>query len=102
RELERLQSLQKKQPKGARPQDWPYVVAFHGGNDEKALAALRKRHRLTFPLVQDRNQAIARQYGITCWPTTITINPDGSIGRMQLGTVLEAKPARRPAKSTSA
>jgi peroxiredoxin len=98
RELQRLQALQEKRSKGG----GPYVVAFHGGNDEKALADLRKRHGLTFPLVQDRDQAIARQYGITCWPTTIAINPDGSIGRMQLGTVREAKPATRPAKSTSA
>jgi len=98
RELQRLQALQEKRPKGG----GPYVVAFHGGNDEKALADLRKRHGLTFPLVQDRDQVIARQYGITCWPTTIAINPDGSIGRMQLGAVREAKPATRPAKSTSA
>jgi peroxiredoxin len=98
RELERLQALQKKQPKGG----GPYVVAFHNGNDEKEVADLRKRHRLTFPLVQDQNQAIARQYGITCWPTTIAINPDGSIGRMQLGALQDARPARRPAKSNSA
>ena len=98
RELQRLQALHDKRPKGG----GPYVVAFHGGNDEKAVADLRKRHSLTFPLVQDRDQAIARRYGITCWPTTIAINPDGSIGRMQLGTVREAKPATRPAKSTSA
>ena len=98
RELQRLQALQEKRPKGG----GPYVVALHGGNDEKAVADLRKRHGLTFPLVQDRDQVIARQYGITCWPTTIAINPDGSIGRMQLGTVGEARPATRPAKSASA
>jgi peroxiredoxin len=98
RELQRLQSLQEKRPKGG----GPYVVAFHGGNDEKAVADLRKRHGLTFPLVQDRDQVIARQYGITCWPTTIAINPDGSIGHMQLGAVREAKLAPRLAKSTSA
>jgi hypothetical protein len=45
---------------------------------------------------------IARQYGITCWPTTIAINPDGFIGRMQLGAFRETKPATRAAKSTSA
>jgi peroxiredoxin len=76
-------------------------VAFHGGKDEKAIADLRKRHGMTFTLVQDLDQVIARRYGITCWPTTIAIDPDGSIARMQLGTVREAKPATRPAKSTS-
>jgi peroxiredoxin len=96
RELQRLQALHAQRPKGG----GPYVVAFHGGNDEKAVANLRKRYGLTFPLVQDRDQVIARQYGIACWPTTIAVNPDGSIGRMQLGAV--AKPATRPAKSTSA
>ena len=97
RELERLQTLQKKQPKGGGTS----IVAFHGGNDEEAVAALRKRHRLTFPLVQDRNQSIARRYGITCWPTTIAINPDGSVGRMQLGAVQNARPAKRPKKSAA-
>jgi peroxiredoxin len=95
--LERLQTLQKKQPKGGGTS----IVAFHGGNDEEAVAALRKRHRLTFPLVQDRNQSIARRYGITCWPTTIAINPDGSVGRMQLGAVQNARPAKRPKKSAA-
>ena len=98
RELQRLQALQKKRPKGGGPS----IVAFHGGNDEKEVAALRKRHGLTFPLVQDRDRVIARRYGITCWPTTIAINPDGFIGRMQLGAVREAEPATRPAKSNSA
>jgi peroxiredoxin len=97
RELQRLQTLQKKRPKGGGPS----IVAFHGGNDEEAIAGLRKRHGLTFPLVQDRDQRIARQYGITCWPTTIAINPDGSVGRMQLGTVRETEPATRPAKATA-
>jgi peroxiredoxin len=98
RELQRLQALQEKRPKGG----GPHVVAFHGGKDEKAVAELRKRLGLTFALVQDRDQAIARQYGITCWPTTIAINPDGSIGRMQLGAGGDARPASRPAKTTSA
>jgi peroxiredoxin len=101
RELQRLQTLhkelQKKQPKGGGTS----IVAFHGGNDEEAVADLRKRHRLTFPLVQDRNQAIARRYGIICWPTTIAINPDGSVGRMQLGVVHDTKPATRPKKSAA-
>src|SRR5262249_34639316 len=61
RELQRLQALQEKRPKGG----GPYVVAFHGGNDEKALADLRKRHGLSFSLVQDRDHVMPRQYGIT-------------------------------------
>lgn len=80
KELLRLHALQKQA--GARS---PFIVAFHGGKDGKALNELRKRHGLTFPLVQDADQAIARQFGVNCWPTTVSITADGFVSRVQFG-----------------
>ena len=63
----------------------PFVVAFHGGNDSNALAEIRKRLGLSFALVQDSQQQIARQYGVRCWPTTISVGADGRAEHIQFG-----------------
>lgn len=63
----------------------PYIVAFHGGSDGKALNDVRKRLGLSFSLVQDAQHRFARQYGVRCWPTTVTINGDGHVQHVQFG-----------------
>lgn len=62
------------------------VVAFHGGQDAKSLDTLRKELGLTFPLVHDAQHRVARRYGVRCWPTTITVGPDGCVEHIQLGS----------------
>jgi peroxiredoxin len=79
-ELDRLQRLHKQL--GERG---PFIVAFHGGKDAKALDEIRKRHGLSFPLVQDDGQRSARMYGVRCWPTTVSVNADGLIDHVQFG-----------------
>lgn len=78
-ELSRLQRLHEADKEG------PFIVAFHGGKDGKALDEIRKRLKLTFPLVQDSQQRIARQYGVRCWPTTIAIDAEGNVENIQFG-----------------
>jgi peroxiredoxin len=63
----------------------PFIVAVHGGADSNALEEIRKRLGLSFALVQDPQQRIARQYGVRCWPTTIAIGADGRAGQVQFG-----------------
>ena len=46
---------------------------------------IRKRLGLSFALVQDSQQRITQQYGVTCWPTTIAIAPDGRSESIQFG-----------------
>jgi hypothetical protein len=75
-----LQQLQKKAGERA-----PLIVAFHGGKERKSLDEIRKQHDLSFPLVQDADQRIARMYGVRCWPTTISINADGLVSHVQFG-----------------
>jgi peroxiredoxin len=65
--------------------DRPFIVAFHGGKNSDALGEIRKRLGLSFPLVQDSQQRIARQYGVRCWPTTISVGADGRVEHVQFG-----------------
>jgi peroxiredoxin len=96
-ELGRLQRLQET---GKRT---PFIVAFHGGNNSDALDEIRKRLGLSFALVQDSRQQIARRYGVRCWPTTILVGADGraehiqfGIGHEQIRIPEQLEPAVRP------
>jgi peroxiredoxin len=61
------------------------VVAFHGGPPRKGFDDLRKQHGLSFSIVQDEEHRVARAFGVRCWPTTIEIDENGIIDRIQLG-----------------
>jgi len=82
-ELSRLQRLHEDRRKT------PFIVAFHGGNNRDALDEIRKRLGLSFALVQDSHQQIARQYGVRCWPTTISVDADGRAEHIQFGIAHE-------------
>jgi peroxiredoxin len=84
KELGRLERLQKEA--GGRA---PFIVAFHGGKERKALGEVRKQHGLSFVLAHDADQRIARRYGVRCWPTTISVNADGLIDHVQFGITHE-------------
>ncbi len=79
RELRRLQALLNA------PQEAPFIVAFHGGAEPKDFYTIRQESGLTFPIVQDREQRVARAYGVRCWPTTIAIDPGGFVEHIQFG-----------------
>jgi peroxiredoxin len=78
-ELSRLQRLHQA-GRGA-----PFIVSFHGGKNSKGLNEIRKRLGLSFSLVQDSRQRIARRYGVGCWPTTIMVDADGRVEHVQFG-----------------
>jgi peroxiredoxin len=96
KELRRLQGLHE-QREGA-----PFIVAFHGGKDAKALDAIRKQLGLSFALVQDTDQEVARRYGVRCWPTTIRISADGRVEHIQSGVSHEHRPPPGYGKAESA
>jgi peroxiredoxin len=80
KELRRLQALQNADGRGT-----PVVVAFHGGAAPKSFDEIRKEHGLSFAIVQDAEHRVARGFGVRCWPTTITVDPDGRIEHIRLG-----------------
>jgi peroxiredoxin len=71
----------------------PHIIALHGGKNVEALAEIRKRLGLSFVLVQDSQQRIARRYGVRCWPTTVAIGTDGRVAHIQFGTAHDHKAA---------
>ncbi len=78
-ELRRLEGLY------AWPQsDRPAILVIQG--DDDGGERLCDRLQLPFPVVPDRNRTITRLYGIRCWPTTLSINRDGRISRIDMGT----------------
>ncbi len=86
RELRRLQTLQE-QGNGRTP----VIMAINGGEDHATLTDVRCQSNLTFRVIPDRNQSIAELYGVQCWPTTVSINQEGIIERIQFGLAHEAR-----------
>ena len=80
KELRRLQLLHEAGGERA-----PVIVAVNGGEAREAIAEVRRQHKLTFALVPDAEQRIARLYGVACWPTTVAINEEGIVNRVQFG-----------------
>jgi peroxiredoxin len=81
--LSELSRLQKLYEAG---KETPFIVAFHGGNNRDAITEIQRRLGLTFALVQDSQQRVARQFGVQCWPTTIRVSADGRAQHVQFGT----------------
>ncbi len=79
-ELERLQRLHE-----AGGERVPVIVAVNGGEGREVIAEVRRQHRLTFPLVPDPGQRVAQLYGVACWPTTVSVNAQGVVDRIQFG-----------------
>jgi peroxiredoxin len=92
--LKELSRLQKVYEAGGKAPS--VIMAFHGGKEGKGLDEIRKRLGLSFALVQDSEQQIARKYGVRCWPTTISIDEEGHVEHVQFGvaTARETGPVR--------
>jgi peroxiredoxin len=69
----------------------PYVIAVNGGESAETIAEARARYGLSLPLTPDPEQRIAAAYGVKCWPTTISINSEGIIERIQFGLAPAAR-----------
>jgi peroxiredoxin len=89
-ELRRLQALHEKGGAHA-----PTIFAHSGDKDVNALKAARQANKLTFAMSHDPNRKLARQFRVRCWPTTLSVNPDGVIDHIQYG----AAPAGRAVAS---
>src|SRR5262249_47013343 len=95
RELRRLQRLHE-----AGDQPGLAILAVNGGEERTLLAEVRRQHKLSFTLIHDPGQRIARLYGVQCWPTTLAINPDGIVDRIQFGAAHTHPTQERPRQAT--
>lgn len=80
--LAQLRSLSAREQTGERRQ---VVIAVNDGEDPEHASEWYHRHGFSFPLVVDPPRDLARAYGITCWPTTITIDEQGLIAATTFG-----------------
>jgi peroxiredoxin len=94
RELRRLQTLQEQGSGRA-----PVIMAINGGEDHAAFTDVRCQSNLTFRVIPDRNQSIGELYGVQCWPTTVSINQEGIIDRIQFGLPHETRETGEYAQS---
>lgn len=78
RELRRLQDT-------TADQRGPFVLAINGGESQEVLADMRTRHGLSVALIHDPDQVVASAYGVRCWPTSVSINEEGIVDRVQFG-----------------
>jgi AhpC/TSA family len=59
------------------------VASASGGSD--AVGAYVRQHRMAAPIVVDESGALARVYGVTAYPTTFYLDPDGRIRHVEVG-----------------
>jgi thiol-disulfide isomerase/thioredoxin len=85
-ELRRLQALHEKGGEGA-----PVIVAVNGGEKAEVLSEVRRKYNLAFALVHDPERKVAREFGIECWPTTVSINAEGRAEGVQFGILREPR-----------
>jgi len=86
RELRALQGLLDQGGENA-----PLIFAVNGGEDRAVFEEVRRDYDLKFPLIQDPDERIAAIFGVQHWPTTIFINREGMIDRVQFGISQEQR-----------
>jgi peroxiredoxin len=65
----------------------PTVLGIGDGEGASQVAEVAKRERLPFALIPDPERSIANRYGISSWPATVQVNPQGMIVATDLGLV---------------
>jgi peroxiredoxin len=92
--IEQLRQLREAVESGGA--DRPHVLGIGDGESPHHVSELAKREQLPFPLIPDPEREIARRYGISTWPTTVQIDPDGRVAAADLGLVPGLSPCDRP------
>jgi hypothetical protein len=68
------------------------VLAINDGESERIARRTFARLGLSAHLVVDPGRDIAAGYGISCWPTLISVSPDGRVGTIGFGLPSESPP----------
>lgn len=61
------------------------VVAIADGEDAHRTGEISREHNLGFTLIPDPDRRNARQYGVNCWPTIVSINENGLVDFVHSG-----------------
>lgn len=71
------------------------VVGVNQGESVEKVGAFAREFGLTFPILLDESQSIARKYGVRSYPTTFIISRDGVIRNVIVGGPLTRTSIRR-------
>jgi peroxiredoxin len=63
----------------------PTILAINDGEDPRHAAEVFRREGFKSHLVTDPERAIARAYGVHCWPTTVSLDGHGRVWNIEMG-----------------
>src|SRR5262249_36913818 len=61
------------------------ILAINDGDDPELARGVAAENGITATLVADPRREIANAYGITTWPTTVTVNATGNVTGIRYG-----------------
>jgi peroxiredoxin len=75
----------------------PLILAINDGEEPQRAAEILGAQGLTLTLVFDPHRRISQRYGVNCWPTTVSITPEGLVRSVQFGITRHDHAPRRAA-----
>ncbi len=67
------------------------ILAVNVGEADFLINKFVEKHDLVFPILKDKNKDVLNLYNITPLPTTMLIDPEGTITAIETGELPEAK-----------
>lgn len=64
------------------------VLAINIGESDVVVNEFIKRHNLTFPVLNDKNQEVLTAYGVDPLPITFLIDKEGKVVRIHTGEII--------------
>jgi len=66
--------------------DGLHVIGIDVGETAGRVDAAAERHGARYPMLLDRDEEVSRAYGVTTYPATVVIDPEGVVVSIQAGT----------------
>ena len=65
------------------------MLAINLSENDLTVSNFVAERSLTYPILRDANRVIERRYGLSQYPTTFFVNPDGTIQDIFVGGMSE-------------
>lgn len=66
------------------------ILGLNLNEPRVAVENFVNQYKVTFPILLDKNEETRKRYGVSQYPTTFFIKPDGKIGVIRVGQMDEA------------
>lgn len=67
------------------------ILAVNVGEPDFSINKFIEKHKLVFPILKDTNKDVTTLYDITPLPTTMLVNPEGTITAIETGELSEER-----------